>query len=111
VRARNTTPLLGIPALLGGVLSIITLLAAPSDAPALARAATCGDTVTSDTALTPDLFNCPDSGILIGADDPTLDLNGHTINANDALVDVCPNGAVCDVGVDNTAEETTKGRA
>ncbi|MCX5381418.1 right-handed parallel beta-helix repeat-containing protein [Streptomyces sp. NBC_00091] len=40
----------------------------------------CGETITTDTKLTNDLTNCPHSGIIIGADDITLDLNGHTID-------------------------------
>ena len=39
---------------------------------------------------TADLVNCPSNGIVIGADDITLDLNGHTIDGDDALVDPCP---------------------
>jgi parallel beta-helix repeat protein len=39
----------------------------------------CGDTVTSDTRLDSDLVNCSGPGLVIGADDITIDLNGHTI--------------------------------
>jgi hypothetical protein len=38
----------------------------------------CGDTITTDTTLESDLVNCPNNGIVIGADNITLDLNGHT---------------------------------
>jgi parallel beta-helix repeat protein len=38
---------------------------------------------------------------VIGADDITLDLNGHTIDGDDALVDPCPENEFCDVGVAN----------
>jgi Periplasmic copper-binding protein (NosD) len=41
----------------------------------------CGATITKDTKLTKDLADCPGVGIRIGADDITLDLNGHTIAA------------------------------
>jgi hypothetical protein len=41
----------------------------------------CGATITKDTKLTQDLSNCPGVGIRIGADDITLDLDGHTIAA------------------------------
>jgi Periplasmic copper-binding protein (NosD) len=41
----------------------------------------CGATITKDTKLTKDLGDCPGVGIRIGADDITLDLNGHTIAA------------------------------
>jgi Right handed beta helix region len=62
-------------------------------APALAIPATtvqCGDTITQDTKLDNDLIDCPPNisdefpfppAITIGADDVTLDLNGHTISA------------------------------
>jgi len=41
--------------------------------------AACGQTITADTTLNSDLTNCTGPGITIGADDITLDLNGHTI--------------------------------
>jgi parallel beta-helix repeat protein len=40
----------------------------------------CGDTITTDTTLHKDLVDCPNNGIVIGADNVTLDLNGHTID-------------------------------
>lgn len=63
----------------------------------------CGETITTDTVLLADLTDCPDSGIVIGADDITLDLNGHTIDGDFALLDPCPDGTLCDLGVDNSA--------
>jgi parallel beta-helix repeat protein len=47
---------------------------------ALASHVSCGDTVTQDTKLDSDLVNCPGDGIVIGADNITLDLNGHLID-------------------------------
>ena len=47
-----------------------------------AAAAGCGQTITTDTTLTGDLTNCAGNGIVIGADDITLDLNGHTIDGD-----------------------------
>jgi parallel beta-helix repeat protein len=61
----------------------------------------CGDTITSSTKLVTDLVNCPNNGIVIGADDITLDLNGHTIDGDNALG--CDDFYACDYGVDNTA--------
>jgi parallel beta-helix repeat protein len=61
----------------------------------------CGDTITSDTKLKRDLTNCPGNGIVIGADDVTLDLNGHTIDGDGELG--CDDFYACDYGVDNTA--------
>jgi hypothetical protein len=39
----------------------------------------CGDVITADTTLDSNLVDCPSNGIVIGADDITLDLNGHRI--------------------------------
>ena len=57
----------------------------------------CGETITTDTKLANDLTNCPDDGIVIGADDVRLDLNGHTVDGDDDIF-----GPV-DSGIDNTA--------
>jgi parallel beta-helix repeat protein len=54
--------------------------------------ASCGQTITADTTLDSDLTKCAGPAIRIGADDITLDLNGHTITGKG-------NG----VGVNNTA--------
>src|SRR4051794_36487243 len=45
-----------------------------------AHAATCGDVITKSTTLKADLTNCPGDGLVIGADNITLDLNGHTVD-------------------------------
>jgi parallel beta-helix repeat protein len=62
---------------------------------------TCGDTISIDTKLDSDLTNCPGNGIVIGADDIELDLNGHTIDGDGVLG--CDEFYACDFGVDNTA--------
>jgi parallel beta-helix repeat protein len=63
----------------------------------------CGETITADTKLANDLIDCPGDGIVIGADDITLDLNGHTVDGdgfgNEA--EDCPGGE-CDAGIDIT---------
>jgi virginiamycin B lyase len=62
----------------------------------------CGDTITADTTLHHDLVNCPNNGIVIGADNITLNLNGHTIDGDGAPFSGChPRREVCDVGVVN----------
>jgi parallel beta-helix repeat protein len=71
--------------------------------PALASHVSCGDTITTDTTLDSDLINCPNNGIVIGADNITLDLNGHTIDGDGTPVATCPEGEACDLGVDNLA--------
>jgi len=57
---------------------------------ALASHVGCGDTITTDTTLDSDLVNCPNNGIVIGANNITLDLNGHTIDGDGAPVDPAP---------------------
>jgi hypothetical protein len=39
----------------------------------------CGRVITRDTTLTRDLGPCPGDGIVVGADNVTLDLGGHTV--------------------------------
>ena len=40
---------------------------------------TCGSVVTSSTTLTADIGPCADNGIVVGADNITLDLGGHHV--------------------------------
>jgi parallel beta-helix repeat protein len=61
----------------------------------------CGDVITQDTKLESDLTDCPGNGIVIGADNIRLDLNGHTIDGDGVLG--CPDFYTCDFGIDNTA--------
>lgn len=66
---------------------------------ALANHVQCGDVITQDTKLDSDLIDCPAHGIVVGADDITLDLNGHTIDGDAARI----NGNACMAGVANGA--------
>jgi parallel beta-helix repeat protein len=84
------------------VCALVSVLA-PSAGQASASRLSCGDKIKADTKLHRDLINCPDNGIVIGADDITLDLNGHTIDGDDKLVAHCGRREVCDAGVDNTS--------
>jgi hypothetical protein len=60
----------------------------------------CGDTITADTTLDGDLVDCPNNGILIGADNVTLNLNGHTIDGDGTRDASCnPVTDFCDFGV------------
>src|SRR5919201_3818291 len=59
----------------------------------------CGDTITVNTKLVSDLVNCPNNGLVIGADNITLDLNGHVIDGDDAEFTECPPDEACDTGV------------
>lgn len=53
--------------------------------PALAakpQAVTCGDTITQSLNLVADIGPCPEAGIIIGADNITLNCNGHTVRGS-----------------------------
>ena len=66
----------------------------------------CGDTITADTTLDSDLVNCPNNGIVIGADDITLKLNGHLVDGDGtAAADCDPRNAICDAGVVNDGHD------
>src|SRR5215469_4973602 len=88
---------LGVAALLAGGLTVI-----PGG---LAQASVlhCGDVITANTRLGSDLVNCPDNGLVIGADNITLDLNGHVIDGDGTPVPSCPPDTPCDIGVANWA--------
>jgi parallel beta-helix repeat protein len=62
--------------------------------PALAEHVHCGDVVTHDTTLDSDLIDCAGDGVVIGANDITLDLNGHTVRGDETGLDE---------GIDNSA--------
>jgi parallel beta-helix repeat protein len=63
---------------------------------AAAALVSCGTVITTSTTLHNDLIDCPGDGIVIGAANITLDLNGHTI---DGLGSAAPFGSD---GIDNT---------
>jgi parallel beta-helix repeat protein len=65
-----------------GALLIATLALVGTAPAAEARTVTCGEVITEDTVVSNDL-DCVTSGaaLVIGADDVTLNLNGHTITA------------------------------
>lgn len=68
----------------------------------------CGDEITADTTLDSDLIDCPNNGIVIGADDITLDLNGHRIDGDGTEFADCPKNEICDVGVVNDGHDGVK---
>src|SRR5215207_4386853 len=74
--------------------------------PALASHVSCGDTITADTTLNCDLINCPNHGIVIGADGVTLDLNGHLVDGDGTPAADCnPRKEPCDFGVFNDGHD------
>jgi parallel beta-helix repeat protein len=88
-----------MPRLLGPgfltALAVATLLVLGAGH-ALASHVSCGDVITENTTLDSDLIDCPGDGIVIGADNITLDLDGYTVDAG-------PGTAPDDHGVDNSA--------
>jgi parallel beta-helix repeat protein len=87
---------------------VIFVLAGPEiigGSPAFASHVTCGATITVDTTLDSDLVNCPNNGIVIGADNITLNLNGHTVAGNGEPVEPCPENEFCDVGLLNDGHD------
>jgi hypothetical protein len=86
--------------LVGLAVTVILVLAggvALSGAEAASKVS-CGDTITTDATLHHNLVNCPNNGIIIGADNVTLDLNYHRIDGDETPTADCT--APCDIGVD-----------
>ena len=88
-----------MPRLIGpGFLMVFTAaMLFVSGGQALANHVECGDVITQDTKLDSDLIDCPGDGLEIGADNVTLDLNGHTVDGDG---DARP-GLGCDTGIRN----------
>jgi large repetitive protein len=84
----------------------VAALLVPGSSQARPSDVSCGDTITTNTTLDSDLINCPDNGIVIGADNITLDLNGHSVRGDGVPVESCPEAASCDVGIDNSDGHT-----
>jgi large repetitive protein len=79
--------------------TVVALLAFGGGKASAVQSVSCGDTITTDVTLHHNLVNCPNNGIIIGADNVTLDLNGHTIDGDAQLVPNCPGDVFCDTGV------------
>lgn len=97
------------PAMLVTLTTVVAFAAtgvmALGGGPSLASHVACGDTITADTTLDSDLTGCPSNGLVIGADDVTLDLNGHTIAGDGKPVKRCRRGEFCDTGVVNDGHD------
>jgi parallel beta-helix repeat protein len=61
---------------------------------ALANHVHCGDVITQDTTLDSDLIDCPVDGIVVGANDITLDLNGHSVEGSGTSLVGIANGDI-----------------
>ena len=96
---------------LAALIAVCAVLLFAGSAPA--HHVSCGDVITQNTKLDSDLVDCPDDGIVIGADGITLDLNGHVIdgvtssNSHGArgvvgtTTDACPAGCSRGVTIEN----------
>jgi large repetitive protein len=85
---------------------VVAGLVVLSGAEAAGEEPKCGDTITTDTTLHRDLVNCPNNGIIIGADGITLDLNGHTIDGDGTPTTGCdPETEFCDEGLPNLGHD------
>jgi parallel beta-helix repeat protein len=108
-RLRSRLTYANAPATLVSLAVIMVLAIAGLVALSGAEAAgdvSCGDTITTDTTLHRDLVNCPNNGIVIGADDITLDLNYHTIDGDGTPAAGCdPETEFCDIGVLNDGHD------
>jgi parallel beta-helix repeat protein len=87
------------------VLTATVAVLAVSGTEASSARVNCGGTITADTTLDADFLHCPNNGIVIGADNVTLDMNGHTVAGDGRLVKRCPRGQFCDVGLLNDGHD------
>src|SRR5947208_2793447 len=60
--------------------ALLTLAVSSASGKAFAAQVSCGQVITQDTKVDNDLIDCPGDGLVVGADDVTLDLHGHTID-------------------------------
>jgi parallel beta-helix repeat protein len=67
----------------GAAAGLVTF-AVPAAGAADHQHLTCGQTITASTKLRHDLTGCGATGLVIGADHVTLDLNGHAIRGTNA---------------------------
>jgi parallel beta-helix repeat protein len=90
-------------ALVATVALVWTCLTTGPGAAAVGRQPHCGSVLTRSTVLTRDLTGCPSNGLVIGADNVTLDLDGHRVVGDGSLQEACSGEQTCDVGIDNSA--------
>jgi parallel beta-helix repeat protein len=101
LRAAPATVVLFAMAAVSMLVGFLTL----GGAEAANKQVTCGTKITTDTTLDTDVVNCPNNGVVIGADDITLDLNGHTISGDGEEFEQCPRREFCDFGVLNVGHD------
>ncbi len=68
---------------LATIASFLGVAAAPAHAgKSRLTTVSCGQVITSSVRLGNDLKDCPGDGLIVGASDITIDLNGHTVDGN-----------------------------
>jgi parallel beta-helix repeat protein len=88
-----------------GALAVVGATAV-GGAGAQASLVSCGDRITADTTLQQDLLNCPNHGIVIGADGITLNLNGHLVDGDGTPAADCnQQEEPCDFGLFNDGHD------
>jgi parallel beta-helix repeat protein len=72
--------------LFAAVIAAVSTTAAPGSARPGSQTTTvsCGQRLTRSTTLANDLVNCPHSGLIVGAGNIVINLNGHTIDGTNA---------------------------
>jgi Periplasmic copper-binding protein (NosD) len=87
-----------------------TIFLAATSGTAPASHVHCGDAIFTDTTLDSDLIDCPGVGLEVSADNVTVDLNGHVIEADD-VPNYVNDAGVRNFGSDNVTIEngTIKG--
>ena len=68
----------------GAVVLSLAATSAAGVAPAGAAGPGCGSVVTGSVVLQADLVNCPADGLIVGAPNTRIDLNGRTISGTNA---------------------------
>src|SRR5215212_4440189 len=82
-------------------LAVVGVVVLGGGKAAAVQQVSCGDTITTDATLHHNLVDCPNNGIVVGADNVTLDLNGHLVDGDGTPAAGCnPQNEICDVGVD-----------
>jgi parallel beta-helix repeat protein len=91
----------GFVSCLAALALVSVWLAAPAAA-APAAQVHCGEVITRSVRLANDLVDCPRHGLVIGAANITVDLNGHTVDGDGTLFDPCPVDEPCNSGIANS---------
>ena len=76
--SRRMNELLAPAAVVTAVVTLVTVGSAQARSGG-ETAVSCGQTLKASVRLANDLLHCPESGLIVGADNITVDLNGHTI--------------------------------